>query len=192
MRAKHSHFTNQIQLPMVYTTVFMLASVHSFSHFFLIWKWIRKEIITHWTKKWYWKKIHGKMIGSQSVFLEQLIDNHKELIECQRYNSKKIHKKIEVVNYLSVRLMRHRSCCSNLSLSFGCWFCVSTSLRLFPELVEIHLVWHMRWFARTACLARDGSVDVTLVSFENIFDKVQMFDEFCLFIYEKQQLTANW
>lgn len=73
------------------------------------------------------------------------------------------------VNYLSVRLMRHRSCCSNFSLSLDCcWFCVSTSLRLFPELVEIHLAWLMCWFARTTCLARDGSVDVTLVSFENI------------------------
>lgn len=67
--------------------------------------------------------------------------------------------------YLSLRLMRHRSCCSNLSLSFDCcWFCVSTSLRLLPELVEIHLVWHIFWLMRI----NDGSVDVTLVSFENI------------------------
>lgn len=73
--------------------------------------------------------------------------------------------------YRSVRLMRHRSCCFNLSASFGCccWFCVSTSLRLFPELVEIHLPWLMCWLARTICLAYDGSADVTLVSLENIF-----------------------
>lgn len=86
------------------------------------------------------------------------------------------------VNYLSVRLMRHRSCCSNFNLSFGCcWFCVRTSLRLFPELVEIHRPWLMCWLARTICLAYDGSVDVTLVSLENIFSA---------FIYDLSPQTA--
>lgn len=75
------------------------------------------------------------------------------------------------VNYLSVRLIRHRSCCSDFNWSFDCcWlFCVRTSLQLFPELVEIHRPWLMHWLARTNCLAYDGSADVTLVSLENIF-----------------------
>lgn len=73
------------------------------------------------------------------------------------------------VNYLSVRLMRHRSCCSNFNVSLGCcWFCVRTSLRLFPELVEIHRPLLMLWFARIICLARHGRADVTLLSFEYI------------------------
>lgn len=83
-------------------------------------------------------------------------------------------------NYLSVRLMRHRSCCSNFNVSFGCcWFCVSTSLRLFPELVEIHLPWLVCWLARTTCLARDGNVDVTFVNFENMF----LFFRICGYVY---------
>lgn len=94
--------------------------------------------------------------------------------------------------YLSVRRMRHRSCCSSFSWSFGCcWLlCVSTSLRLFPELVEIHRPWLMCWLARTTCFAYVGSAEAILVNLENIF--VCCYDYFCrLFVYV-DSLSEFW
>lgn len=75
------------------------------------------------------------------------------------------------LSYLSVRLVRTRSCCSNFSFSLDCccWFCVSTSLLLFSVLVEIHLLpLAVCWLARSICLANCCRIDMLMVTFDNL------------------------
>lgn len=75
-------------------------------------------------------------------------------------------KKMEGYTNLSVRRIRHRSCCSNLR-SFD-WFWVNTSLRLLVELDEIHRPWLNCWLARAIWRTQFGADAVNLVSRENI------------------------
>lgn len=74
--------------------------------------------------------------------------------------------------YLSVRLVRTRSCCSsfNFSLDFCCWFCVSTSLLLFLAPIEMHLLpLVMCVLARSICLPNCCRIDtLTVLTFDNV------------------------
>lgn len=79
--------------------------------------------------------------------------------------------------YLSVRLVRARSCCSNFNFSLVCccWFCVNTSLRLFSMLVEIHLMpLLLCWLARSIWLATN-CCRINMVTFDNLENIFETF-----------------